>query len=233
VRVHLSPGKGCHIEAVGSREQIADLCRRVLVLVYPAPAASPPAKREPGKASARAIPKGMARPCPECGKPQKGALGLGIHRAKTHGIRGGSAAPAPSPSKSARERTESPGSTGGGAAGARGMPAATPSVSKRADRPPPPPAPTVERGGVVTLSDPEAIRDLVARHFKGQLSRPIAELLRTTQPVVVATLHRVYELMDEQFSPVGPPSPLARSHWEDQMTDQARRAIAQRIAEGR
>jgi len=216
VRVHLSPGKGCHIDAVGSREQIADLCRRVLVLVYPAPAAPPPAKREPGKTPARAIPKGMARPCPECGKPQKGALGLGIHRSKTHGIRSGgrtdaAAAPARTP---ARAR-----------APARPTPRPAP--------PPLPPAPTVDKGGVVTLSDPEAIRDLVARHFKGQLSRPIAELLRTTQPVVVATLHRVYELMDEPFSPVGPPSPLARSHWEDQMTDQARRAIAQRIAEGR
>jgi ribosomal protein L37AE/L43A len=66
-----------------------------------------PAKRVAKRSARRAIPKGKGLKCPECGEPQKGKIGLGIHRSKTHGVKGAfhDHQRRPSTSKSTRERT--------------------------------------------------------------------------------------------------------------------------------
>jgi hypothetical protein len=168
--------------------------------------------------------------CPDCDKTFLTKHALRVHQGRVDHPAKRKAPPADRDAADQKARTEERDRLFPGPKHRRPTPPAAPTAA-------PPPvaasAHTVERGGVVTLSDAEAVRDLVGRHFKGELSRPLAERFKTTQPVVVATVHRAYDLMDMPFSPTGPPNPMAKALWEDEMTDPARRAIAQRIAEGR
>jgi len=98
-----------------------------------------PAKRVAKRSARRAIPKGKGLKCPECGEPQKGKIGLGIHRSKTHGVKGAfhDHQRRPSTSKSTRERTRPSLAAPGPGPADVGPPAA---ASKRVDPSPEDPA---------------------------------------------------------------------------------------------